>query len=917
MLMPVLAFASQPSIAMFYGANPPWDELHAFDVVVVEPLHVPNPQLYANDRTAIFAYVAVGEAASERDYLKEIPAAWKLGVNADWGSIVLDQSQPAWPEFFAERVIKPLWDAGYRGFFLDTLDSYQLYTQTPEEKARQEAGLIAVISELKMRYPQARLIFNRGFEILPQVHQHVFAVAAESLFQRWDAAQQKYVEVPSNDREWLLAQFNRIRQKFDLPVLSIDYVSPDNRELARATAAKISHLGLIPWVTNPGLDMLGVGDIEVMPRKVLMIHNSANTEYDLTDTSVLHNATMPLNYLGYSAEYLDARRPLPNEPLTGRYAGIVVWLDRIVGREGGALIAWLIKQKQAGVPILILGDGRFLLESGEAEKFGLRYSKSTNQRLQLHIAHSDALVGFETQPTMDRSTFFPLKAQGGEVLLQLANELNETQDAIVLTAWGGYALNPHALVELPGLDKGNKGDTSKNMRWVVNPIELMRRALKLPDMPVPDVTTESGRRKLMVHMDGDGFPSRGEFPGAPYGAEVLLNKILKKYPVPMTMSIIQGEISPNGLYPAQSAELEDIAREMFALPHVEIASHSYSHPFQWRKAVANPDGSVYRLNLNHYEFDLQQEIVGSISYIETKLAPPGKKVTTFLWTGDCNVGSDALQIAAQQGVVSMNGGDTTINRSNPTLTLVAPLGVPKNRQFQVYAPNQNENVYTNNWLGPFYGYERVIETFEMTEMPYRLKPVDIYFHTYSASKTASLKALDRVFAWALSQSLTPIHVSQYVRQVQDFNHMVIARTRDGWQVRGEGSLRELRAPLALGWPEIEVGVAGYNRDNKQQYLHLGESEASIRFSKVATTSPYLVSANASVAHVALTQIKESQTLNLALIGHVPLEFALSLQPSCSVFASGRVIRADSIRNGVSHFSMRDHAVDELRIHCPR
>jgi len=190
MLMSALAFASQPSIAMFYGANLPWDELHAFDVVVVEPLHVPDPKLYGTERTALFAYVAVGEVSPERGYLNAIPADWKLGQSRDWGSIVLDQSQAAWPTFFAERVIKPLWEAGYRGFFLDTLDSYHLFTKTPAEKARQEAGLVAVIRELKKRYPQAKLIFNRGFDILPQVHQEVFAVAAESLFQRWNAAQQ-------------------------------------------------------------------------------------------------------------------------------------------------------------------------------------------------------------------------------------------------------------------------------------------------------------------------------------------------------------------------------------------------------------------------------------------------------------------------------------------------------------------------------------------------------------------------------------------------------------------------------------------------------------------------------------------------------------------------------------------------------
>ena len=45
-----------------------------------------------------------------------------------------------------------------------------------------------------------------------------------------------------------------------------------------------------------------------MPRKVLMVHNTAETEYDLINTSALNYGTMPLNYLGYSVEYLDARR---------------------------------------------------------------------------------------------------------------------------------------------------------------------------------------------------------------------------------------------------------------------------------------------------------------------------------------------------------------------------------------------------------------------------------------------------------------------------------------------------------------------------------------------------------------------------------------------------------------------------------
>ena len=269
--------------------------------------------------------------------------------------------------------------------------------------------------------------------------------------------------------------------------------------------------------------------------------------------------------------------------------------------------------------------------------------------------------------------------------------------------------------------------------------------------------------------------------------------------------------------------------------------------------------------------------------------------------------------------MNMNGGDTTITRSLPSLTLVGPLGIPKKGYFQVYAPNENENVYTNNWLGPFYGYERVIETFELTDAPYRLKPIDIYFHTYSASKPASLNALDKVFRWALEQETTPVYASDYIRKVLDFNRMVVARTPDGWLVRGAENLRELRAPPALGLPDpgASRAVAGFNRHGGNFYLHLAGSEAEIRFNPVAAPAPYLVSANARVERLTRASVADGGTLSLKLRGQVPLKFALALDASCTVRADGHPINAVSKGDGVGHFSVRSHAIEELRVHCPR
>jgi hypothetical protein len=399
----------------------------------------------------------------------------------------------------------------------------------------------------------------------------------------------------------------------------------------------------------------------------------------------------------------------------------------------------------------------------------------------------------------------------------------------------------------------------------------------------------------------------------------LIEQILKKYPLPSTMSVIQGEVAANGLYSAQSVDLERIARKMFELPQVEIASHSLSHPFIWHKAESNPSDVGYHLKLPNYNFDLQKEISGSINYINSKLAPAGKSVKTFLWTGDCNIGMTELELAGRSGVANMNGGETMITRSFPTLTLVSPLGVPHDKYFQVYAPNQNENLYTNNWRGPFYGYERVIETFELTNTPYRLKPIDIYFHTYSASKPASLKALDKVFKWAIEQETTPVYVSDYVGKVTDFNHMVVARTHDGWLVRGNENLRELRAPLVLGQPVIEArgALVGFKRQGDSLYLHTVESDSNIHFQKSPTTLPYLVSANARVALLNSVAANNGTFTRFALSGHVALKFSLSVNIHCSVRADGKPIKADSRVNGVSQYSLNNHAIDELRIHCPR
>jgi hypothetical protein len=263
----------------------------------------------------------------------------------------------------------------------------------------------------------------------------------------------------------------------------------------------------------------------------------------------------------------------------------------------------------------------------------------------------------------------------------------------------------------------------------------------------------------------------------------------------------------------------------------------------------------------------------------------------------------------------MNGGNTVITRSNSSLSAVAPLGIEKGGHFQTYAPLMNENVYTNLWRGPFYGYERAIETLELTGAPRRLKPAGIYYHTYSASKRASLRALHKVYGWALAQPLHPVFASEYIRKALDFNGMAIARERDGgaWIVRGTGDLRTLRALAQLGVPDLgrSSAVAGHApAPGGERYLHLAGASAQLTFAATAPRLPYLAQANGRLA--------DWQTVadgwRAKLEARVPLEFAIGALGQCALLADGRRLAPARREGELSHYRLSD-AAQTLQLSC--
>ena len=866
-------YAASPNVAFFYGSNPPWDELKAFDIVVVEPEHGIDPRQHSTPTTALYAYVSVGEVERERPYAKDLPAAWRPGANEAWNSVVIDQTEPAWGRFLIERIVAPLWKAGYRGFFLDTLDSFHLISKTDEERAKQIAALTDNVRQIRKAFPEAKLIFNRGFEILPQLHREAYAVAVESIYRGWNAKDSKYVEVPAQDRDWILEQMKRVREEYKLPAIAIEYAPPGDRELARDTARRVAALGFTPWVTTGDLGQLGVGAIEVMPRKILMLYDSRGNELNLYQDRVHAFATMPLNHLGYTVDYADINAPLPAGPLVGRYAGIVTWFAG-EPQANKAFDEWLTRQRREGMRIAMLGSFPFALASDAARDFGIAASAPRAPAQRLSATVRDQLIGYEDQPSTDGHTFLPLSAKGGTALLRWRSG-GDSMDAAAMTPWGGYVLAPYEIAALP--------DNPGYYRWIVQPFEFLRRALALPDMPVPDVTTENGRRLMIVHVNGDGLASAAERSRSVYAGQVLLDEVLQKYRIPTTVSVVASEIAPNGRNPQHSPLLEPIARRIFALPHVEIAARHEN----------------------------ESDLGASIAYANS-LAPKGKRARMVLWSGDGNPPAAAVARAGQENVLNMNGGGAATTKAFRSHTLVWPVGLRKGGPFQVHAPVSSDFVFTGNWTGPFSGFDRAIETFELTELPYRLKPIDIHYHAFSASKPESLGALKRVYDWALKQPVMNIYASEYAQKVLDFNRMVIARGPEGWMIRGGGALREVRMPSSLGIPDVAASraIAGYHRRANDIYVHTAAADALLKFSPQATTQPYLVDANGRIERWQ----HDGGTMRFGLQAHVPLRFSLANVSGCQVEGDDGAL-AGVAQGGITRYELKQNGIERISVSC--
>lgn len=585
-------------------------------------------------------------------------------------------------------------------------------------------------------------------------------------------------------------------------------------------------------------------------------------------------AEMPLNYLGYRVVYQDVNAALPDPASLSGYRGILSWLVEPL-RRPEALVSWLDRATGSGLKLVVLGDlappeSGWLLPAINRvlARIGLEHTgEYVDLTWRSQVTEQNAeMIGFERPVDKALPGFPVLRIKRSEIEQHLVIESPDAggtrrgSTVVATSPGGGFAAHNFTVFYEPNTDR---------VLWTLNPFAFFKKSFGAERFPVPDPTTLDGRRIYFSHIDGDGWNNISEIEGyreaQRLSAEVVAREAIIPYPdLPVTVGVIAGDIELElGGNPLGRA----VARQLFDLPQVEVGSHTYSHPYDWQffehydraaemakiEAYQPPDQTARErftrgvLKLAKKElpadrfdkyvagtddlprtylrrpFDLDLEVAGALR-VSQGLAPAGKPARIYLWSGDTTPFPAAIRAARRAGARNINGGDSRLDREYPSVTYVPPLSRPAGGERQIYAGSSNENTYTNDWTGPYYGFFMLEHTLKNTELPRRLKPFNLYYHMYSGEKASALASILHFLDMARRDPVIPVPASQYAEIADDFFAAQIEQIDlFSWSITGRGALQTVRFDAAAGL-DVDIhasqGVLGSNRHAGALYVAL-------------------------------------------------------------------------------------------------
>lgn len=312
-------------------------------------------------------------------------------------------------------------------------------------------------------------------------------------------------------------------------------------------------------------------------------------------------------------------------------------------------------------------------------------------------------------------------------------------------------------------------DKEDRMYWKINPLKFFEKVFESEKLPKIDVSIINGNRIFFSNIDGDLFCGKSSL--EKFNGEIILNEVLKKYPLPFTASLVVSEIENN-------KELIDLAKKVFLLDNVEGASHSFFHPSDWQKEGNN--------------IDLTKEIDSSVDYINKYIASPRKSIKIFLWPGFGNPTKEGLEKVYKLKIKNINGGWNVVRscRHDP-LCFLPPYTYKLGNYVQYNSRSLNESSFSRKPAKES-RFSKIIDVFTKTDNSNFTLPINLYFHWYSGNNENNLMELIKVLNWVSKQDITPLFTTEYVELMEDFLYAQIFEDKKGYVIKNKGNIRTIR-----------------------------------------------------------------------------------------------------------------------------
>lgn len=208
------------TIFVCYGRLEP-GSIKGFDYVIIESKYYTyyEVQKIKSQNDKVVAYISLGEINANSSYFPQFESDFS-GKNEIWNSYYLNLKSDKTVTIL-RKMVDNILALGYDGLFLDNIDNFASFGPQFSQKLE----LIELIKTIKTEYFDHILIQNSGLELLNETAPFVNYVVLESVASNYTFDDKSYKLRNESEFEEYMNKLIKIKKKYDLPILLIEYAN--------------------------------------------------------------------------------------------------------------------------------------------------------------------------------------------------------------------------------------------------------------------------------------------------------------------------------------------------------------------------------------------------------------------------------------------------------------------------------------------------------------------------------------------------------------------------------------------------------------------------------------------------------------------------------------------------------------------